>query len=100
MKRYKQDWVGGTTRNFRMSWLRFVRRLINRALFLYPTFDAPCSRFFTLTLFTEKSMDRFKYWPSRIIAASRAIGWLGFNDQPDGRGSSPTLGVMRTIHRR
>jgi len=79
MKRYKQDWVGGITRNFKMSWLRFVRRLIAHALFLRPTFDAPCSKFFTLTLFTAKSMGWFKCWPSPIIAASQAIGWLGFN---------------------
>ena len=79
MKRYKRDWEGGTTPNFRMSWLRFVRHLIAHALFLPRTFDVQCLRFFTLTLCTAKSMDWFKCWPSPIIVASQAIGWLGFN---------------------
>ena len=79
MKRYKRDWEGDTTPNFRASWLRFVLHLIARALFLPRTFDAPCFRFFTLTLYTAKSMDWFKCWQSPIIAASPVIGRLGFN---------------------
>ena len=79
MKRYKRDWAGDTTPNFRTSWLRFVLHLIARASFLRLTFDAPYSKFFTLTLFTAKLMDWFKCWRSPIIAASPVIGWLGFN---------------------
>ena len=54
-------------------------RQIAHALCLPRTFDVPCSRFFTLTLSTAKSMDWFKCWPLPIIVASQAIGWLGFN---------------------
>ena len=79
MKRYKRDWESDTTPSFKMSWLWFVLRLIAHALCLPRTFDVPCSRFFTLTLSTAKSMDWFKCWPSPIIVASQVIGWLGFN---------------------
>ena len=79
MKKHKLDWAGDTTPNFRMSWLGFVLHQIAHALFLHLTFDAPCSKFFTLTLFTAKLMDWFKCWQSPIIAASRVIGWLDFN---------------------
>ena len=79
MKRYKRDWAGDTTPNFRMFWFRFVLHLIASALFLRLTFDAPCSKYFTLTLFTVKLMGWFKSWRSLTIAANRAIGWLGFN---------------------
>ena len=78
MNQYKRDWEGGTTPNFRTSWLWFVPRLIAHALFLPRTFDVPCSRFSTLTLFIVKPMDWFKCWRLHIIAASRVIGWLGF----------------------
>ena len=64
MKRYERDWEGGTTQNFRMSWLWFVLRPIAHALFLPQTFDVPCSRFFTLISSTAKSMDWFRCWPS------------------------------------
>ena len=80
MKRYKRDWEGDTTPNFSMFWLRFVLRPIAHGLFLPRTFDVPCLRFFTLTLFTAKSMGWFKCWRLHIIAASPVIGWLGFNE--------------------
>lgn len=102
MRRYKQDWAGGITRNFRMSWLRFVRRLIAHELFLGLTFDAPCSKFFTLTLFTVKSMDWFRCWPSLTIAASQVIGWLGFNNwliDPTGAGHRQQFAVRAVIDR-
>ena len=79
MKKYKQDWEGATTLNFRMFWPWSVRRLPAHALFFHPTFDAPCLRFFILTLFTAKSMDWSKCWRWHIIAASRAFGQHGFN---------------------
>lgn len=79
MKRYKRDWEGDTTLNFRTFWLRCVLRQIAHALFVLRTFGVPCSKFFTLTLFTVKLVGRYKCWPSPIIAVSQAIGWLGFN---------------------
>ena len=79
MKRFKRGWESDTTPNFRMSWLGFVLRLIAHALFSPRIFDVQCSRFFTLTSSTAKSMDQFKCWPSPIIVASQAIGWPGFN---------------------
>ena len=79
MKRFKRGWESGTTLNFKMSWLGFVLYLIAHALFLPRIFGAQCSRFFTLTLSTGKSMAQFKCWPSPINVASQAIGWLGFN---------------------
>lgn len=79
MKKFKRGWESGTTPNFKMSWHGFVLRLIAHALFLLRIFDVQCSRFFTLTSSTAKSMAQFKYWPSPIIVASQAIGWLGFN---------------------
>jgi hypothetical protein len=72
-----------------------VRHLIAHALFLRLTFDAPYSKFFTLTLFTVKLMDRFKCWRSPIIAASPVIGWLGFNWLIDGL----SLGIVNVRHR-
>ena len=60
MKRHKLDWAGDTTPNFRMSWLGFVLHQIAHALFLHLTFDAPCSKFFTLTLcskFVQREVD-------------------------------------------
>ena len=41
---------------------------------LRPTFDALCSRFSTLTLFTVRLTGLFKYWPWPITVASRVIG--------------------------
>lgn len=79
MKRYKRDWEGGTTPNFKTPWFWFALRLIAHALLLPQTFDVQCSRSFTLILFTAKSMDWYKCWPSPTIAASPVIGWLGFN---------------------
>ncbi len=79
MKKFKRGWESGTTLNFKMSWLGFVLRLIAHALFLPLIFDVQCSRFFTLTSSTAKSMAQFKCWLSPIIVASQAIGWLDFN---------------------
>ena len=79
MKRFKPGWESGITPNFKMSWLEFVVRLIAHALFSPRIFDVQCSRFFTLTLSTAKSMVQFNCWPSLIIVASQAIGWIGFN---------------------
>ncbi|MCW2314412.1 hypothetical protein M2244_004179 [Rhodoferax antarcticus] len=79
MERFKWDWESGTTPNSKVSWLGFVLRLIAHALFLPRIFDVQCSRFFTLTSSIAKSMAQFKCWPSPIIVASQAIGWLGFN---------------------
>jgi hypothetical protein len=77
MKRYKRDWASDTTPNFRMFRFRFVLHLIASVLFLRLTFDAPCSKYFTLTLFTAKLMGWFKSWRSLTIAANLAIGRLG-----------------------
>lgn len=79
MKKFKPGWESAITPNFKMSWLGFVVRLIAHALFSPRTFDVQCSRFFTLTFSTAKSVVRFKCWPSPIIVASQAIGWIGFN---------------------
>ncbi len=79
MKKFKWGWESGTTSNFKMFWLGFVRRLIAHALFLPRIFDVQCSRFFTLTSSTAKSMAQFKCWPSPTIVASQAIGSHGFN---------------------
>ena len=79
MKRFKPGWESDITPNFRMSGLGFVVRLIAHALFSPRIFDVQCSRFFTLTLSTAKSMVQFNCWPSLIIVASQAIGWIGFN---------------------
>ncbi len=79
MKRYKRDWAGDTTPNFKLSWFRFVLHLIVSALFQRLRFGAPCSKYFTLALFTAKLMDWFKSWRLHTIGTNRAIGWLGLN---------------------
>ena len=95
MKKYKRDWEGDTTLNFRMSWIWFVLRPIVHALLLPRTFDVPCSRFFILTLSTAKLMDWFRCWPLPIIVASQAIGSLGFNWLIDPTFGNPAGQVLR-----